>query len=152
MDKDLEILLNKLPPIIKELYLSDKKITEIRIRRNCNISLVSEGENYIIESSFVSAQEVEDIFMSLCDYTLSAYEDQIAKGFITLYGGHRIGIAGSFSTDIDGKPVLTEIYSLNIRLSAFHIVDINENVLNFKKGVLICGKPHSGKTTFIRNI
>ena len=152
MDKDLCTLLNKLPIEVKEFYLSVGNITEIRIRKENNIIVVSKGKNYILDKSVISTQELEDIFLSLCDYTLSAYEEQIANGFITLSGGHRVGIAGSFSTDIDGKKVLADIYSLNIRLSVFHIVNIEKGILNFNKGLLICGKPHSGKTTFIKNI
>ena len=152
MDKDLKELLDKLPAVVKEFYISRKNITEIRIRKNNYITVVSDGKNCILKDTLVNAEMLDSIFLSLCDYTISAYEDQISNGFITLAGGHRVGIAGRFSKDTDGKALITELLSLNIRLACFHSVHINNDILNFHKGLLICGRPHSGKTTFLRNL
>ena len=152
MDKGLKELLDKLPTAVKEFYISRRNITEIRIRKKSDITVISDCKNCVLTDTFVSAEMLDSIFLSLCDYTISAYEDQIANGFITLAGGHRVGIAGRFSKDIEGKTLITELISLNIRLSCFHSVHINDEILDFHKGLLICGKPHSGKTTFIRNL
>ena len=152
MDKDLQILLDKLPPAVKDFYISNNNVTEIRIRKNSNIVMVSSGINHLLGNTTITEKELEDIFLSLCDYTISAYEDQMAEGFITLSGGHRIGIAGRFTKDNDGKILISQLFSLNIRLSCLHTIKIPDNIMDFTKGLLICGKPHSGKTTFIRNI
>ena len=94
MDKDLEFLLNKLPYRVKEFYLKHNDVTEIRVRKNSEIVLVCAGVNHVLTDSFTTDKEVYNLFLSLCENTISAYEDQIVDGFITLAGGHRVGIAG----------------------------------------------------------
>ncbi len=152
MDKDLEIILNKLPYAVKDFCVKNNNVTEIRVRKNSETVIVSAGINYLLEGTFTTEKEIYDLFLSLCDNTISAYEEQIAEGFITLAGGHRVGIAGRYSIDTDGNRVLNEVYSLNIRLSVFHKINIDKRYIDFNKGLLICGKPHSGKTNFLRNI
>ncbi len=154
MDKVLKRILNYLPENVEKFFLenSARNITEIRIRQNCNIILISDGDTVVLQDTNISSYRLQCIFLELCDKTLSAYEDQIKDGYITLENGHRIGIGGRYTQDVTGKTVLGQVTSLNIRISSFHKINLPDEILNFEKGILICGKPHSGKTTLIRNI
>lgn len=153
MDKNIKRILDLLPKAVTEFFDNNKEknITEIRLRVNSDVVLVTNGKNFTIQNSFITADYLGKIFLSLCDNTISAYEEQIANGYITIEGGIRIGIGGRFSVT-NGNCMLSDITSLNIRLLGFHNIEIENNILDFKKGLLICGKPHSGKTTFVRNI
>ena len=154
MDSSIERILNQLPFAVKKFYIDniDCNITEIRIRRGFDIKISVNGHYISVGNSNVDKSFIEKLYYFFCDYTVSAFEDQTSQGFITLAGGHRVGLSGKFSTDIYGKTVFSEILSLNIRLAGFHHIDIEKEILEFNKGLLIAGPPHSGKTNIIRNI
>ena len=153
MDKDILNILNKLPHTVTDFYLDnkDKNITEIRIRQNSNICACCNGQNIHINNSFVNSIDLQNIFFELCNKSVYAFENQISQGFITL-NGHRIGIAGNFIVNDNDSKTLQQVTSVNIRLSKHIDIAINDEVMGFKTGLLICGKPHSGKTTFIRRL
>ena len=44
---------------------------------------------------FVSPKEIESLFLLICEHSVYAFQNEIAKGFITLKGGHRAGICGT---------------------------------------------------------
>ncbi|MBR4035955.1 MAG: Flp pilus assembly complex ATPase component TadA [Oscillospiraceae bacterium] len=154
MDKNIQLILNKLPHKVQEFFIknSDSNITEIRLRKGFDIRITVNGEYHKISDTYISDEVLSELYYEFCNHTVSAYEEQTGKGFITLPGGHRIGLGGKYITDEKGKTLLTEVTSMNIRLSHFHFFEINTEIINFNKGLLIAGRPHSGKTTFLKNI
>lgn len=42
----------------------------------------------------VTKEDIEETFQIICKYSVHSFMDDIKKGFITLRGGHRIGIVG----------------------------------------------------------
>ena len=154
MDKDILNILNKLPDSVTVFFAenSDNNVTEIRIRENSDICICTDGIYKQIENSYICSNQLQNIFFSFCNNAIYAYEDQISQGFITLDGGHRVGIAGVFVNNPNGKIQLSKVTSLNIRIAKFLKFHISDEILHFNKGLLVCGKPHSGKTTFIRNL
>ncbi len=149
MDKNKKSVLDKIPYNL-DMYFINNDITEIRLRENCNILLKSIDKNIEIDDTLLSQSQIENIFMALCNYTLSSRETEISQGYITVDGGHRIGIGGQFYTGKKGV-FLNRILSLNIRFNNQVKFDIDKDILSFKNGILIAGPPHSGKTTFLRN-
>ena len=104
----------------------------------------------------VSREEIEQSFAALCDYSVHTFLPQIVHGFLTIQGGHRIGLGGTAVVQ-DGKVTsIRELSSLNIRLARKQ--DNPEEVEKiarslFDRGlcsVLIAGEPGSGKTTLLR--
>jgi len=150
MDKNLKFILDNIPVDLSD-YFSDSSVTEIRLRKNSNIRLCANGRYITVENSFLNAKQTEEIFMSFCGYTLSVYRSQIAKGFITLPGGHRIGIGGRFENS-DNELKFVNISSMVIRIASDTDYYFGENILDFKNGLLISGPPHSGKTTLLKSI
>lgn len=53
----------------------------------------------------------------ISSYSLYAYEDEMKRGFITMQGGHRIGVAGQVVMDGGKVLSLSNIYFLNIRVA-----------------------------------
>ena len=65
----------------------------------------------------VSREEIEQSFAALCDYSVHTFLPQIVHGFLTIQGGHRIGLGGTAVVQ-DGKVTsIRELSSLNIRLA-----------------------------------
>ena len=88
---------------------------------------------------------------------MHTYEKDIANGFITLYGGHRAGICGSAVYNDDGLHAIKNISSVNIRIARQHCGSAKDLLTlfddnNASKGLLIIGRPLSGKTTVLRDL
>lgn len=149
MDKSIKIILEKIPYNLDE-YFDKNSVTEIRLRAGNNIVVVSD-ESIEVKKTALSQEQIQNIFYSLCEYTVSAYQHQISQGYINLPGGHRAGIGGEFVSS-SGKNILKCVTSLNIRLNNMARFEIPEDAANFKKGLLVAGPPHSGKTTFLRSL
>ncbi|GJM76419.1 hypothetical protein HMSSN036_86350 [Paenibacillus macerans] len=86
-------------------------------------------------------------------------EEELRKGFITIAGGHRIGLAGR--TLLSGGKVehLRDISGFNVRIAreVKGIADpILPRLLDFKRRsvyhTLILSPPQQGKTTLIRDL
>lgn len=78
--------------------------------------------------------------------------DGICKGYVTLPGGSRLGVAGAASVQ-DGQVLsVHSIQALNFRFAAFlpDAADALLNQLENPASLLIAGPPLSGKTTLLR--
>lgn len=135
-----------------------EKIEEIRIRVGRPV-ILKMGCNEIILKYNVSTDEILNILQCFCSNSIYTYQNQICSGFITIPGGHRVGIAGS-AVIKDGKVTnITNLYSLNIRIdkefpncstqALQYVLDTSKNsVFN----TLIVSSPGAGKTTLLRDI
>lgn len=143
-----------------ETYLRQNniEIEEIRIRVNKKLVLKTSEGKKILEY-IVMPQEVQQIFEKICENSIYSYKKQICEGFITLKGGHRVGITGNCVFE-EGKVInINYISSLNFRIAREkrecsnniipYIVDLeNKDIFN----TLIASKPGCGKTTVLRDI
>ena len=155
-------ILNYFPHLIKmELikYLTEenyKKLEEIRVRVNRPILLKFNSELQQIPYT-IQTEDILKIMQYLTENSIYSYQKQICEGFITLRGGHRVGIAGNVVIE-DGKVInINYIYSLNFRISKemigaadqiVHEIYQNEKVYN----TLIISPPGTGKTTILRDL
>jgi stage III sporulation protein AA len=148
------------------LNQTNVELEEIRIRANKPISLkLSTREknyenNYIeVLNYIVTAQEILDIFSRVCENSVYSYKKQICEGFITIKGGHRVGITGNCVFENGQVININYISSLNFRIAREekgcslellkYIIDVqNKSVYN----TLIVSKPGCGKTTMLRDI
>lgn len=60
---------------------------------------------------------IREILGIFSRHSLYAFEDEIRQGFLTIEGGHRVGIAGKAVTEGSGLRTIRDISSLNIRLA-----------------------------------
>ena len=154
-----EILLN-FPLHIREKMrnIDFTNLEEIRIRNNRPIFLkIGQSEqqvNYIINTN-----DVLEILQKICDNSIYTYQNQICNGYITIKGGHRIGITGNIVIKDGQVTNISHIYSLNFRI-ARQVIDcsnkILESVLDLKNNTvfntIIISPPGRGKTTILRNL
>lgn len=150
------------PMNIRNLIFNEIKkeelLEEIRIRVNKPIILKFNTKEEIIQY-IVNQEEILKILQLVCENSIYSYQHQIAEGFVTVKGGHRVGISGSCVVE-NGKVInINYINSLNFRV-ARQILNISKNVLKYILNVkentifntLIVSKPGSGKTTLIKDI
>lgn len=154
-----EILLN-FPLYIREKMrnIDFTNLEEIRIRNNRPIFLkIGQSEqqvNYIINTN-----DVLEILQKICDNSIYTYQNQICNGYITIKGGHRIGITGNIVIKDGQVTNISHIYSLNFRI-ARQVIDcsnkILESVLDLKNNTvfntIIISPPGRGKTTILRDL
>ncbi|MDR2074517.1 MAG: stage III sporulation protein AA [Oscillospiraceae bacterium] len=115
-----------------------------------------EVSEFPFEKPIINSFEILETLRVLCGFSVYSFQNQIKSGFITLRGGHRVGICGTAIINSCGEITnISEISALNFRISR-DVVGCSEKI--FEKldsnlgGVLIVGVPASGKTTILRDI
>lgn len=134
------------------------ELEEIRIRANKNIVL-KVGQADIILNYITTQQDLLEILQIICDNSIYSYQTQICNGYITLKGGHRVGITGNVVIE-NGKVInISYIYSLNFRIAKEILGCSNKvikDILDFKNNTIyntiIVSPPGRGKTTLLRDI
>ena len=97
-------------------------------------------------------EDLEYTVSCACRQSVYAYTETIRNGFITVEGGHRIGICGMGVLDGGEVKTIRSISSLSIRV-AKEILGCADNLVDKLPGsVLIIGPPGSGKTTLLRDL
>ena len=110
--------------------------------------LTLDGQAYMF-----SKEELNKTFEMICSNSIYAFQEELANGFITIPGGHRIGITGK-PLYKEGKIYsMKDISSLNIRI-ARQMVGCADNIIEkiSDENVLIVALPGVGKTTLLRDI
>lgn len=104
------------------------KIYEIRLRVNAPLIVIYQGKEYFLtlegaltreeaKAYYVKTEDLKEMLEYISGYSLYAFEEEIRQGFLTVVGGHRVGIAGK--TILDGNKIksLKYISYINLRLS-----------------------------------
>lgn len=116
--------------------------------------LIPPGEN----GYCADEDELEGLLQHICHYSLYAFEDELRQGFITVPGGHRVGVAGQVVLNADGTiRTMKHIRYMNIRVS-HEIRGAADEILPYLydrgslKNTLILSPPGCGKTTLLRDL
>ena len=70
----------------------------------------------------MTKEDLEQMFSYLSHYSFYAYEDEIRQGYLTLEGGHRVGLAGQAVMENEQVKSMRYIYFMNIRVAKEKIV------------------------------
>lgn len=103
------------------------------------------------------SEDITNIFSRLCSYSVHSHVHSIVNGFVTIQGGHRVGICGTAVTDSKGDvSSVRDISSLNIRISREKkgcADELYRKLFSDKlSSIIIAGSPMSGKTTVLRDL
>ena len=143
-------IFNYFPQKIKEVILSNLKvemykyIEEIRLRNTKNIIIKLTNKDVVINYKVTSEDLIETISL-ISENSIYSYQNQICNGYITVKGGHRVGITGNVA--FENNEVI-EVIGCSDDIIKYIINYKNDTVFN----TLIIGKPASGKTTLLRDI
>ncbi|KIL44367.1 stage III sporulation protein AA [Jeotgalibacillus soli] len=135
-----------------------KHVEEIRIRIGRPVEIVMQSETRCL--SFVpTVSDRQYIAEKISQHSFYSLEEEMKKGYITIEGGHRIGIAGKVVLENGRVQSVHSISSFAIRKAAeligcsapfmHHLYDQKQQ--RFKHCLLV-GPPKSGKTTLLRDM
>lgn len=165
----LQLFPAALRPFWSGISIREERLSEIRLRVGRPILLVENGRELMVDRSgiltlhkerarCVTQEEIQALVQHICHYSVYAFEDEIRQGFITVPGGHRVGLAGQAVLNPDGEiKTIKQISFLNIRIS-HEVPGAADTVLPYiyEKGVpgnlLILSPPGCGKTTLLRDL
>ncbi len=166
-------ILYMFPQEYRELWRKVEKeqsaLQEIRLRIGQPIILILQGaEKYMTETGeiteleqrgrSVSERELRGLLEHICHYSPYAFEEELRRGFITVAGGHRVGVAGQVVLEGDsGIRTIKNISYINIRVS-HQVKGAADSVLHHLyqgeklRNTLIVSPPGCGKTTLLRDL
>lgn len=169
-DELLKIFSLKLRTVLGKLTVDYDKLQEIRLRINAPLTIIyNNSEAFITEEAkltnesskavLITKNEIRETMEYISNYSLYAFEDEMKQGFITISGGHRIGIAGKTIIEEDMVKGMKHISFINIRL-AHQVKGCADEVLPYlinqkAKAIyhtMIISPPRCGKTTLLRDI
>lgn len=169
--QDFTEILTNFNPFIRTalIKIPDKiknNIQEICIRINSSIIIFTQNKSYFVgkngeitpedpKNLLISQNDILETMKILCNFSIYSYQNQIKEGFITLKGGHRVGISGTAVINNNEIINISDISSINFRISR-EVLGCSDRI--FDKfgldigGTLIIGPPSSGKTTILRDM
>lgn len=165
-------ILSCFPQRIKEALLHLplpllEQIEEIRIRINQPIEVVLGSHSYFLSEDgrlkkepgrfIVTLADGEKILNLISRHSLYALEEELKRGYITISGGHRVGLAGKVVRVDSRVELIKHIRFFNFRV-ARPLPDIGKSLLPFLMShneplnTLIISPPRCGKTTLLRDL
>ena len=164
----LQFFSSHIREILQKSGVCQEKLQEIRMRAERPLLIWYEGKEYALTEDGnltgepdrgyrVSREDLRGTLECISGYSLYAFDEEMKQGFITVSGGHRVGLAGKIIME-DGKiRGIRHISFLNIRLS-HQIRGCADRVLPWviDQGevchTLIVSPPRCGKTTLLRDL
>ncbi len=151
-----QILAKDVRRAIEREQLKWEELQEIRLRVGHPVILLYQNEERILRH-IVCERDLNETMEYVSNYSLYAYENELRQGFITVEGGHRVGVAGQVLSEHGNVKKMKQISSLNIRIS-HEVIDCAEPIfpyITYNKQVchtLIISPPKCGKTTMLRDV
>jgi len=170
-EKDiLRMISPQVRDVLKKIPLNELITTEeIRLRANKPLMIQNEKGSFFVNLEgrltanrmnlfYVSQEQIAKTLELISENSIYAFQDEIRNGFLTIRGGHRVGIVGRVVLNGDTVKNIKDVSGLNIRISR-EITGCSSKVLKYiissEKQVyntLIVSPPQCGKTTLLRDI
>ncbi|MDY2629489.1 MAG: stage III sporulation protein AA [Lachnospiraceae bacterium] len=154
----LHVLPVRLRPLIEKELLGDGQIQEIRLRCGKPVHILTGGcERSLPASGILTSKDMQETMEFVSRFSMYAYEEEIRQGFLTIKGGHRVGIAGKAVLSHGSLKTIRNISFIHIRI-ACEYRDCARGLLPYlyENGILqstlIFSAPGQGKTTLMRDL
>ncbi|MDD9267509.1 stage III sporulation protein AA [Paenibacillus sp. GCM10023248] len=160
----LRVLLSALPQDVQA------GVEEVRVRESRPLE-ISWGDGYAFvddrgkpvtqeEMAYKpTKQDCHTLLEMLTNHSMYTHEEELRRGYITIAGGHRVGLAGRTVLDQGDVKQIRDVSSFNIRI-AREVQGVGRQVLPhlfdpYRRSVhhtLVISPPQQGKTTLIRDL
>lgn len=167
-----EQFLSILPEELQVRFVNGKipydSLQELRLRVQKPVMVRQKGREYFLAREKGLARDAKDAYILtkkvmrdmvefISGYSLYAFEEEIKQGYLTIQGGHRIGIAGRVIVQEGCVRNIKNITCLNIRIAHEITGCANSLVPWVLKGGMPChtllvSPPRGGKTTMLRDL
>lgn len=161
-DRLLRVLPRNVRLAVSRERLEDSCMQELRLRVGKPLLMIYGGSERMIGKErdgpyIVTKEDVKEMLEYVGNFSLYAYEQEMKQGFITIEGGHRVGITGQAIIEDGRVKNLRHISSINLRMS-HEAVGCADPVFPYitQEGrlchTLIVSPPGCGKTTLLRDM
>ena len=162
MRQDILLLFaGELRRVMEHSGINDEELQEIRLRVNQPfLAKVAGKEIFVLDKGktvYITAAQIKESFAYISQYSYYAFAEEISRGYLTVPGGHRVGIGGKVIWEEGRCKGMRNISFLNIRVS--HQIKgcgLPLLPLIYEKGTvkstLIVSPPGAGKTTLMRDL
>ena len=158
----IRMLSESIQKIIEQERMDFSELQEIRLRIGQPVTVLYQNEELILPTMYsekkrLGKQEMKETIEHISNYSLYAYEHELKQGFITIEGGHRVGMAGQVIMEGGKIKNMKYISSINIRVS-HEVLDCANKIfpyITYNKQMyhtLIISPPRCGKTTLLRDV
>ena len=98
-DRELMQAAACLPPQLREVLrrwegAEHPACEEIRLRAGCPMTVVTPQGEIPTKTRPLTVPQIQDTIDRACEYSAHTFAANISQGYLTLPGGHRIGICG----------------------------------------------------------
>ena len=144
-------------------------IEEIRLRLGKPLIISGGGNEYflsykdVISSTpenfyIIQREDLETAIQLVCNFSIYSVEEELRNGFITVKGGHRVGICGRTIIENNRVRTIRDITYMNFRV-AKQVIGSADKILSYIIrspdlifNTLIISPPQCGKTTLLRDV
>lgn len=141
--------------------ISWNELEEIRIRMGLPIELIyGNRTEWLKTDKKIDKKDLDEMLNYMTGYSLYALEEEITQGYLTINGGHRVGLTGhtSYENIVNGYQVqsMRDIGGLNIRI-AHEKKGCADAILPYIRressiyNTIFFASPGVGKTTYLRD-
>ncbi len=144
------------------------QVYEIRLRVHNPCMILYRGEEFFLgqgggltrdrrQAYCVTGEDIRETMEHIAGYSLYAYEEEIRQGYLTVQGGHRVGIAGKAVLEGERIRSVKYISYINVRVS-HQIKGCATSLMSYVRAdagiyhTLIISPPRCGKTTMLRDM
>lgn len=164
----IRIFAKEIRGILEQMKVNFEHIQEIRLRTGGPLLIVHKNREYYVTEEgelrttgqgayIVGREQLRETMEYISNYSLYAFEEELRQGFITIQGGHRIGVAGKTVVEDQNVRTMKYISFINVRLS-HEIPGCADRIMPYLyegervQHTLVVSPPRCGKTTLLRDM
>lgn len=161
LPKHIRQMVKKLPePALRDIEELRLRLGKPLTLAGCGIELFlgPDGKTTQQDAYRVTGDDLKSALQLACNFSMYSVEEELRNGFVTVSGGHRVGVCGRTVIEKGKVKTLKDISYMNFRI-AKQIIGASDKVIGYLirspdsiYSTLIISPPQCGKTTLLRDL